>query len=264
MPVIRIALLLIFTTINSRSIGQTTKQKIIVKQIWTAYVNQAQFSKHFGTWFALHLRTKENFVNDFSQLMAQGGLSYLTGNVRITAGYSFINFFPADNHLYISQPEHRPWQMIAWTNNSNRVRILHSFRLEERWRRKVESNSKLGDGYNFNYRAGYSMQFNFPLSKKGFVKNTLSFIASDELQINFGKEIINNYFDQNRIFVGFNFMNSSSSNMQLGYINGFQQLSAGTKYRKLHVIRIFYFHNMNLQNKHPHKTIMKTTGNVGG
>ena len=259
----RIILVLLSSFLFRFGYGQTVKQKTTVKQIWVAYINQAQFAKHWGTWFAVHLRTKEDFVTDFSQMMAQGGLSYLVTNLRFTAGYTFINYFPADNHLYVSQPEHRPWQLVTWNNNSGRIKISQAVRLEERWRRKIESSSKLAKGYNFNYRAGYNLQFNFPLSKKGFVKNSLSLIANDEIQVNFGKEIVYNYFDQNRVFVGFNYMTTDNSNLQIGYMNAFQQLSAGTRYRKLQVIRVYYFHNLNFLKDKPHKELEKTPGGAG-
>ena len=39
-------------------------------------------------------------------------------------------------------------------------------------------------------------------AKKGIVPHSFSFVVNDEVHINFGKEIVNNYFDQNRFFVG--------------------------------------------------------------
>jgi hypothetical protein len=259
----RIILIFLLSSLCGFGYGQTVKQKTTVKQIWVAYINQAQFSKHWGSWFSLHLRTKEDFVTDLSQFMAQGGLSYLATNLRFTAGYSFINYFPADNHLYVSQPEHRPWQLLSWNNNSHRLRSSQTVRLEERWRRKIESSGKLAKGYNFNYRMGYNLQFNFPLSKKGFVRNSLSLVANDDIQVNFGKEIVYNYFDQNRVFLGFNYMNTLNSNLQIGYLNGFQQLSAGSKYRKLHVIRVYYFHNLNFLKDKSQKELDKTPAGAG-
>jgi hypothetical protein len=66
------------------------------------------------------------------------------------------------------------------------------------------------------------------------------------LHINFGKEIVYNYFDQNRLFLGFNYYLTKHNTLQFGYMNLFQQLSAGNKYKMIHTARVSFFHNLNL------------------
>jgi hypothetical protein len=124
------------------------------------------------------------------------------------------------------------------------------FRIEERWRRKILNDDELADGYNFNFRFRYNFFSQFPLSKKRFQPGTLSFVVNDEVHINAGKQIVNNYFDQNRFFLGFNFHVNKHDNLQFGYMNLFQQLAAGNRYRSNHVARIFYFHNLDLRKTH--------------
>ncbi len=95
----------------------------------------------------------------------------------------------------------------------------------------------------------YNIWYEVPLVKNGVLPKSLSFIANDELHINFGKEIVNNYFDQNRFFFGFKYQLSKSSNVQFGYMNLFQQLSAGNKYKNINAARIFFFQNFDLKKK---------------
>lgn len=226
------------------------KQTTHVQQLWGAFFNQTRLSDKWGTWIDLHLRTKEDFVNDLSTGIIRAGISYyLKENVRLTAGYAFINHFPADGHSGISMPEHRPWQQIAWSTPSKKTRLSYSLRLEERYRRKVANNEELGDGYNFNFRLRYSTLFMLPLGKKPFAPNTLSLALNDEIHINMGKQIVNNYFDQNRLFVGFAYHTNKHDNLQFGYMNLFQQLPAGNRYRSIHAARIFYYHNIDLRKK---------------
>ena len=85
-----------------------------------------------------------------------------------------------------------------------------------------------------------------PISKKGIVPYSWSFVVNDEVLINFGKEIVNNYFDQNRLFFGFKYQVSDHSNLQVGYMNLFQQFGSGNKSRDINVIRFFYFQNLTL------------------
>lgn len=226
------------------------KQTETVKQLWLGYFNQTRLSKKWGVWADVHLRTKENIFTSFSQGVIRLGIThYLSDDAKLTAGYAFVNHFPSDNHKNISQPEHRLWQQIQWYTKYPKLKIMQWFRLEERYRRKIINDDELADGYYFNFRLRYNILSQFPLSKKRFQPGTLSFVLSNEVFINFGKQIVNNYFDQNRIFTGLHFHINKHDNLQFGYMNVFQQLSAGNRYRNNHAIRLFYFHNLDLRYK---------------
>lgn len=243
---VSMVLLLLSAGANSQ-----VKQTTSINQVWTGYFNQTRFNTKWGLWADVHLRTKENLFTDFSQAIGRVGLTYyLTDDVKLTAGYAYINHFPAENHKNISQPEHRPWQQIQWHTRYNKLRLMQWFRLEERFRRKILNDDALAHGYNFNYKLRYNFFAQFPLSKKRFQPNTLSAVVNNEVHVNFGKQIVNNYFDQNRFFLGFNYHINKHDNLQFGYMNLFQQLAAGNRYRSLHVARLFYFHNLDLRRAH--------------
>ena len=243
------AIFLILSLISILSFAQI-KQTTDINQLWIAFFNQTRFSTKWGIWADVHLRTKENFVEDLSQAIGRLGLTYyITNNTKLTAGYAYVNHFPADAHKNISQPEHRPWQQIQWHTRYPKLNLMQWVRLEERYRRKIKNDDELAPGYNFNYRLRYNFFLSTPLGKKPFAPNTLSLVVNDEVHINFGKEIVYNYFDQNRFFVGFAYHLNSHNNLQFGYMNVFQQLPAGNKYRNLHVARIFFFQNLDLRKK---------------
>ncbi len=230
--------------------AQQTKQTEHINRMWFAYFNQTRFSDKWGMWADLHLRTKENFVEDLSQSIIRLGLTYyITDNTKFTLGYAYVNDFPADNHKNISVPEHRPWQQLQWHTKYGKKRMMQWFRLEERYKRKVLNDDELADGYSFNFRLRYNIWYEIPLSKKGIVPNSFSFIVNDEVHINFGKQIVNNYFDQNRFFLGLKYQTGEHSNLQVGYMKLFQQLAAGNKYRDINAIRFFFFQNLDLRKK---------------
>ncbi len=227
-----------------------TKQTEQLQQVWLGYLNQTRLSNQWGIWLDAHLRTKEDFGSGLSQGMFRAGLTYyVSDDLKLTAGYAFVNHFPADNHKNISQPEHRPWQQVQWHTKYPKLRLMQWLRLEERWRRKILNDDALADGYLFNFRLRYNFFALAPLSKKRFQPGTLSFVVNDELHINFGKQIVYNYFDQNRFFTGFNYHINKQDNLQFGYMSLFQQLGAGNKYRNIHAARIFYFHNLDFRKK---------------
>lgn len=239
-----------FITISSTAFayGQNVKSTEHLQQLWFGYFNQARFSNRWGSWIDLQLRTKENFTNELSQSILRFGLIYyVTDATKLTVGYAYVNNFPGDNHKYISQTEHRPWQQIQWYTKYGKQRMMQSIRLEEKFKRKILNDSTLADGYSFNYKIRCNLWYEIPLSKKGVVPNTLSFIVNDEFHINFGRQIVNNYFDQNRFFIGLKYQTNIHDNLQVGYMNLFQQLAGGNKYKNINAVRIFYYQNIDLR-----------------
>ena len=226
------------------------KQNTHVQQTWLNYFNQTRFSDKWGIWVDASLRTKENWVEELSQTIGRVGLTYyLSNNTKLTAGYAYVHHYPADSHPDVAQPEHRPWQQVQWHNNKPNLRMMQWMRLEERFRRKIKDADELADGYNFNYRIRYNMLLALPLSKQPFAPGTLSGVLNNEVHINFGDEITYNTFDQNRLFLGFFYHVNKHDQIQAGYMNLYQQLPAGNKYRVVHTARISYFHNLDLRSQ---------------
>ena len=228
--------------------AQSSKSTVNTKQIWLGYFNQTRLSDKFGLWGDFHLRTKENFADNLSQIIIRPGVTYyVNDNTKLTLGYAYVNYYPAEGHNNISQPEHRIWQQLQWHTKYTKTRLMQWIRLEEKYRRKILNDSALASGYSFNYKIRYNLFWEIPFSQ--LASNKFSFILNDEIHINFGKQIVYNYFDQNRFFAGFKLNINKHDNLQLGYMNQFSQLPAGNKYRNNNVIRLFYFQNLDLRRK---------------
>src|SRR5918912_1150899 len=94
-------------SLSVNSIAQT-KQTEKLNQVWLGYFNQTRFSNKWGMWADLHLRTKEDFVSNFSQSIVRVGLTYYINDVtKFTLGYAYVTNYPGDNHKQIDQIEHR-------------------------------------------------------------------------------------------------------------------------------------------------------------
>ncbi|WP_127128796.1 DUF2490 domain-containing protein [Pseudoflavitalea rhizosphaerae] len=249
MRIISITTLLVMAL--TTSLNAQTKNKISDNQVWLAYMNQTRLSNKWGFWAEAQLRTKEDFFSNFSTGIARVGLTYyVNDNTKITAGYGYVHHFSTGGNQRIDVPEHRPWQQIQWhTKYGGNLRVMQYARLEQRYRRKLESPDKLADGYHFNWRARYSFLLQGPIGAKPYEPGTFSWILNDEIHINFGEQIVNNYFDQNRFFAGFAFHTTKSDQVQFGYLNQFIQLPEGNSYRTNHIARVAYFHNLDLRKK---------------
>ncbi|MBC7628057.1 DUF2490 domain-containing protein [Ferruginibacter sp.] len=230
------------------SIAQTTKNIQHLDETWLAYFNQVRLSEKWGTWTDFQLRTKDRFVNNLSVGIVRVGVTYYVSNsIKLTAGFAWANYFPQDNHKHVSQPELRPWQQVQWDARYGRKRMVHWVRLEERYRNKILNDSTLADGYNFNYRLRYNWRYELPLDKKGSKQGAVSLIINDEINVNAGKQIVYNYFDQNRFYTGLKIQTSAVSNIQFGYLNIWQQLAAGNQYKSVNAIRLSYYQSFDLR-----------------
>ncbi len=225
-------------------------QKTVVhdQQTWLGIFNQTRFSKRWGLWFDGQLRLRDNFAREAATGIFRPGVTYYAyDDLRFTAGYAYVHHFPAEGHENVARPEHRPWQQVQWFSRFPHLRIMNWVRLEERFRRKIKDDDELAPGYTFNYRIRYNLALFVPLTKKGFGPGGLQFLLNDEVHINFGETIVYNHFDQNRLFLGLVYQLNEHAQLHGGYMNNYLQLATGDRFRSLHCIRVFYFHNFDFR-----------------
>lgn len=218
-------------------------------QVWLGYINQTRLNQKWSATADVHLRTKEHLVEDFSTSVLRGGLIYhLNEIVNFSAGYAYFRYYPADDHKFVSQPEHRPYQQVLWQTNAAKFRLQQRIRLEERFRKQIKNDYELGDDYNFNFRARYQLLLFYPL-KRNANSTRFSLYGGEEILLNFGKRIVYNTLDHNRIHLGLIYHPDKDDQLQIGYLNIFQQQSSGNRYRAAHVVRLYYTHALNLRKK---------------
>ncbi|MFW2475312.1 MAG: DUF2490 domain-containing protein [Sediminibacterium sp.] len=240
-----IVAILVVCVSNVKAQPKTTSH---ASQVWLAYFNQTRLSNKWGLWGDFQIRTREDLVSHFSTGIARVGLTYFVDdNVRLTLGYGYINNYPANDNIKLSQPEHRPWQQVQWFTKNKRTRLIQYIRLEERYRKRYLSNTELDNSWAFNFRMRYNILYQIPLTADGLIPKKLSAIINDELHINFGKEIVNNYFDQNRFFLGLNYQLDANQNLQFGYLNTFIQTAGGNQYRNINALRVAFLQNLDLR-----------------
>jgi hypothetical protein len=235
---------------NTTLLAQSTKTINSVNQFWFGYNNQTRLHNKWGIWADLQLYSKD--MSGLSLGISEpriGLIYYLNDNNRLSAGYAYLTYYPQAGHLRISQPENRYWQQYQLYSKGNRLRIMQWYRLEERFVRKVKNDDSLADGNTFSYRFRYMLYLTYPLGRQGFLSK-FGITAFDELYVNFGKSVVNNYFDQNRLFGGISYMPTPHVTFQMGFTYEFQQLASGNKYKEIDALRLAVYHNLDL---HPKK-----------
>ncbi|MBT1696125.1 DUF2490 domain-containing protein [Fulvivirgaceae bacterium PWU4] len=243
---LKIVLCIAAITLASAELAFAQKETEVREQTWLGYFNQTRFTKRSGLWVDLHYRLTGNFTDERSVNIARVAyIYYISDQVRLMGGYAYAKHF-SHGTATPDVPEHRPWQQIQWFDKKNGFNLMQWFRVEQRYRRTVAAG-ELTDDYNFNWRLRYNFALTLPLKGKQVVAKTPFLFFNDEIHINAGKEIVNNYFDQNRAFLGLGYQFTSHLNAHLGYMNVFQQLPAGNRYVNINAIRLFVFHNIDLR-----------------
>ena len=221
-----------------------TRQVQYGQQTWLDYLNQNRYSKRWGSWIDLQLKLTDNYFNTTLATETTLGATYYTKKkIRIIGSLTYVDQINKGNNTY-HIAEYRPWQMIQLNTQSRHSKFLQWIRLEERFKQTVSNNAPTAN-YDLTYRLRYQFLSQIPLTKHPYQKGSLSLVLSDEIYINYGKSIVYNTFDQNRISAGFFYYLNKDNIFQFGYTNVYQHLNAKNKFSNLDVLRVSIFNNIN-------------------
>lgn len=238
-------LVLISISLPLASIYPCYSQKYVVEheQTWIGYYNQLRLTGKSGLWTDLHLRLTDHYTREKAMLLTRiGYIYYANDRVRLAGGYTYAHRY---NQLGVRRvPEHRPWQQIQWVSRKIGFDFTEAFRLEQRFRKDGSSGSR---GFSFNWRLRYTIAFMIPLKDKVLRPKAPYLLLSNEININAGKQIVNNYFDQNRSFAGLGYQFSPKLHANVGYLFIFQQDARPQYYNRTHAIRLFVYHNVDFR-----------------
>ena len=228
--------------------AQTEKNIDHQSILWTRYYNQLLLN---GKW-SLHTEfdnriflkpVKENLY----VIRIQGRYKI---NEHLEAGIGFAHFSVATQVPEVNNdfniPEYRGQQDITWKLNVKQVTVMQRFQAEERFIHNANKESLLR-GSTFTWRFRYRLQGDYIFWKKE--KQLLKAVLSDEIMFNFGKKIIKNTFDQNRIYAAVQYGINKNIALELGYLNSFQRRASGIDYFNRDIIRFSIFHKIKVQKK---------------
>lgn len=220
------------------------KESETSQQAWLGYFNQTRLTPKSGLWLDLQFRTNSWVDEAASSIVRLGYTYYARDQLRLTAGYGWITHFALSPHAP-DIPEHRAWQQVQWFDKNYRASLAQYLRVEQRFVRK-EVDGKLLDDHRFTWRFRYNFAVSIPIRAAEILPKTPFLFLNDEIHVNAGRNIVNNYFDQNRLFAGLGYQFSRDVNAHLGYLYVFQQLPTGNRYVHVHALRLFVFHKLDL------------------
>ncbi len=234
-----------FSSINNTNAQSKAKEVNTQSQSWFSINSTVRLSKHWGFIADAHMR-RNNFVADPSFYFLRGAVNYwITDNVTMAAGYGRMWLAPTTPGWKQFAIEDRLYLQLQSTSKIGKIGILQRLRNENRWQQKMASDTFTGS-YKFTDRIRYLLSATIPVFKN---KKYPSLVISDELAIQFGKEVVYNTFEQNRIFFGIRQNITKTLSYDMGYMQVLQQKASGYQYDKNNTFRLFFYYMPDLRKK---------------
>jgi len=230
------------------------------QESWWDYLNQNRYSTKWGSWLDLQLKLIDGFTHAKNAGEYTAGASYFANTrFKYTGAFTYVDGYPNLSHINHVK-ELRPWTMVQLYTSNHYSKWIQWIRVEERFKQLTQNKTPTGD-FDVSTRLRYQVLAQFPLTANKYEKGSISFVTSEEIYLNFGKNIVYNTFDQNRFFLGFYYYLNKSNILQLGYTNLYQKYNATDKYLKSDVLRISVFNTIDFrhtkqQSKHKLLDIM--------
>lgn len=216
--------------------------------LWYGYYNKLQINQNW----VLNSEVQERH---FYQPLVQHQLVFRTNLDRrilddINVSLGFVVFLQSPNdpesESTLMVPELRTDFGFNAKKKYKYFNVNQRFKVEARFFHQTENNELVG-GYQFsNFRMRYQLGLDIPLIKKQDAEKLILKIK-DEVMFNFGKNIVKNVFDQNRIYISLNYPMNKNLAFEAGYLNWFQQRPSGTDFYNRDIIRFSVFHKINLK-----------------
>lgn len=216
--------------------------------IWYGYYNNLKFNENWNLSSEIQER---QFYNPTAQhqLVFRSNLERkVFGDWKASVGMTLFLQNPnnPNSESNLTVPELRP--NIGFSNKQKLgfLTINHRYKAEARFFHDVENDQLVG-GYRFsNYRLRYQLGLDFPIWKKEGNEKLLLKIK-DEIMFNVGNKIVKNTFDQNRVYVAFNYNLNASYAFEIGYMNWFQQQKSGVDFYNRDILRLSIFHTIDFK-----------------
>lgn len=238
--------LLLFSISFSVANAQTKSKEINRQsQAWLSLNTTAKLTGKWGLLIDLHER-RNNFLKDPSFHFVRLGINYwLKDNITLSTGYAHLWLAPTVTGWKTFSNENRIYQQAQLISKTGKVSILQRLRNEQRWQQKIVNDKATGQN-KFTDRVRYLISFNIPVFKN---PKYPTLILSDELCVQFGKEVVYNTFDQNRFFTGLRQKITKDLSFDLGYMLVKQQKSSGFQYDVNNTFRWFFYYTPDLRKK---------------
>ncbi len=248
--IVMVCLFIISIHLSSSTAQSSQKEINNQDQAWISVNTAARVSDKWSLVLDVHEKRNNFFKDPAFHFIRVGATRWLKENITLTAGYAHLWAAPSQAGWKTFAGENRIYEQVQMVSKIYAISLLQRLRAEQRWQQKIEDDTPTGIN-KFTNRIRYLLSFNIPVFKNGKFP---SLVISDELFIQFGKEIVYNTFDQNRVFLGIKQKITAAVNFDLGYMLVKQEKASGYKYDVNNTFRWFFYYTPDIRKK---KTTLK-------
>jgi hypothetical protein len=214
-------------------------------QFWWSINATSRLSNKWGLMTDLHVR-RNNFLKDPNFYFLRAGAVYwVNDNFTLAGGVAHLWLATATDNGTDYAGENRLYQQVQWREKINKLSYLFRVRNEQRWH-EVLNNDGTVNRVRFSNRVRFLFSVTIPVFKNPQLP---AISIADEMLIHFGKEIVYNTFDQNRVFVGVKQKLGKRVSFDLGYMMVYQQKYSGYQYDMNHTFRWFFYYSPDFRKK---------------
>ena len=239
-------LLLFMCLLPMLAAAQSPSREVLHQRFaWLRYYNKLTVSPQWQVQTELEMRRYVS-PDRLHQSVLRVNVLHQNGSLRPSMGGGatyFLQALPqlAGEELDHVRPEIRAHQEIT-LHQEGTVRLSHRYKVEERFFLKSTEEEQL----DFNLRLRYKVEAQFPLTESASGAGAVLLRVYDELMVNAGKKIVNNVFDQNRVYASVQLGLSDHWAAEVAYLYWFQQRPTGFEFYSRHIGRITLTHTLTL------------------
>lgn len=223
--------------------GQPARQVREQTQFWGSLNSTTRLTDRFGVIGDLHVRRNDFLAEPSFHLVRLGVHAWVSERLTVSLGYAHVWKGPGCDGCETWTGENRVYQQLQYATTIGRTGVVQRLRNEQRWQQTVEADALTGER-SFSNRVRYLVSFTIPVSKRPGVP---SLVLSDEIALQFGRDVAASTFDQNRLFTGIKERLGRAWSFDLGYMLVYQQKASGYQYDLDHTLRWFFYFTPDLR-----------------
>jgi hypothetical protein len=204
--------------------------------LWLNYVGDHPIGD--GPW-GIHLEMQNRLSEwgeDWEQFLFRTGINYqIDPKMSVSLGYAFVETFPYGELPAAAEfDEHRIYEQFGYKDSWMGLDWQHRFRLEQRFIEDLAAAD-----WRPENRFRYMLRTTIPLTDD----NRWYIALWDEVFINFGGNLDNNHFDQNRAFAGLGHKLDKHTALEVGFLEQTLQKRGGVNWEHNHTVAVWLTSN---------------------
>lgn len=236
-------IVLIAALFLARLLAAQERAVTYANQQWLQYYAQLNVSPKWRLLADAGLR-RQDYLRHPAMVLARAGVQYhVDPDFSVAAGIAYFGLYRGSA---LARDERRTWQEFSYQQQHGRFYLQNRLRLEQRFFSERPAGAE-----GFNYRARYRFSCQFPINHNALLARTLFLQAGDEFFVNFGRQVIYNLFDHNRLFLGLGYKLNNSFQLVLNYVYQYAQKNAPASFEETEVFWLSIVHSASVRKKEP-------------